>query len=232
MSEIIQSSGDICQNKLVFSPRQNKILILHTLFKSEVSFISIVVHHQGVTRLSYYVPIIVVHFLSPKGRGDNGIVFYTILEMSLLCSTLPSPFSLLSYIHGMYVVSAKWMMWARIVFTFFVCLLLGFFFYFFKTFYLFIFRERGREGEREGKKHQCVVASHMAPTGDLPCNPGMYPDWKSNWQPFGSKPALNPLSYTSQGCFYFLVWRIWNLQKYIELYSKPLFTHHTTSIII
>ena len=26
-------------------------------------------------------------------------------------------------------------------------------------FYLLIFRERGREGEREGKKHQCVVAS-------------------------------------------------------------------------
>ena len=29
----------------------------------------------------------------------------------------------------------------------------------FKRFYLFIFRERGREGEREGEKHQCVVAS-------------------------------------------------------------------------
>ena len=24
-----------------------------------------------------------------------------------------------------------------------------------KIFYVFIFRERGREGEREGKKHQC-----------------------------------------------------------------------------
>ena len=35
---------------------------------------------------------------------------------------------------------------------------------FFKRFYLFIFRERGREGEREGEKHQCVVASHVAPT--------------------------------------------------------------------
>ena len=41
--------------------------------------------------------------------------------------------------------------------------------------YLFIFRERGREGEREGEKHQCVVASHMAPIGDLACNPGMCP---------------------------------------------------------
>ena len=36
-----------------------------------------------------------------------------------------------------------------------------------KIFYLFIFRQRGREGEREGKEHQCVVASRAPPTGDL-----------------------------------------------------------------
>ena len=47
---------------------------------------------------------------------------------------------------------------------------------FFKGFYLFIFRERGREGE----KYQWVVASHMDPTGDLAHNPGMCPDWESN----------------------------------------------------
>ena len=34
----------------------------------------------------------------------------------------------------------------------------------FKDFYLFIFRQRGREGEREGEKQQCVVASCMPPT--------------------------------------------------------------------
>ena len=49
---------------------------------------------------------------------------------------------------------------------------------------LFIFQERGREGERKGEKHQCVVASHVPPTGDLACNPGLCPDWESNWQPF------------------------------------------------
>ena len=43
-------------------------------------------------------------------------------------------------------------------------------------YYLFIFRERGREGEREGEKYQCVVASPVSPpTGDLACNPGMCP---------------------------------------------------------
>ena len=44
-----------------------------------------------------------------------------------------------------------------------------------KVFYLFIFRERRREGE----KHQCVVASHIT-TGDLGHNPGMCPDWELN----------------------------------------------------
>ena len=34
-------------------------------------------------------------------------------------------------------------------------------------FYLFIFREREREGEREGKKHPCVFACHAPPSGDL-----------------------------------------------------------------
>ena len=45
---------------------------------------------------------------------------------------------------------------------------------------LFIFRKRGREGEREGKKHHCVIASHVPPTGELAHNPGMCPDWESN----------------------------------------------------
>ena len=41
--------------------------------------------------------------------------------------------------------------------------------------YLFIFTERGREGEKKGEKHQCLVASHTPLTGDLPHNPGMCP---------------------------------------------------------
>ena len=50
---------------------------------------------------------------------------------------------------------------------------------------LFIARERGREGEKEGEKHQCVVVSCVPPTSDLARNPGMCPAWESNWQPFG-----------------------------------------------
>ena len=62
--------------------------------------------------------------------------------------------------------------------------------FYFLRFYLFIFRERGKEGEREGKKHQCVVASRAPPTGDLACNPGMCPDWEWNLWPFGSQAGM------------------------------------------
>ena len=35
--------------------------------------------------------------------------------------------------------------------------------FFKKIFYLFIFRKRGKVGERKGEKHQCVVAFHAPP---------------------------------------------------------------------
>ena len=52
--------------------------------------------------------------------------------------------------------------------------------FFFKRFYLFIFREKGRmEGEREGEKHESG-ASHTPPTRDLAHNPGICPDGELN----------------------------------------------------
>ena len=50
-------------------------------------------------------------------------------------------------------------------------LLLSKMFIFFKD----LFLERGREGEREEEKHQCVVAFHVPPTGGIASNPGMCP---------------------------------------------------------
>ena len=44
---------------------------------------------------------------------------------------------------------------------------------FFKKDFIYLFLERGKEGETE--KHQCVVASYVPPTGDLAHNPGMCP---------------------------------------------------------
>ena len=61
------------------------------------------------------------------------------------------------------------------------------FYNFFKRCYLFL--ERGKEGGREWEKHQCVVASCTASTGDLARNPGMCPDWESNQRPLGSQAS-------------------------------------------
>ena len=59
---------------------------------------------------------------------------------------------------------------------FHMCLFLKYFIYFFRE-------QEGRERER----HQCVVAPHMPPTGDLACNPGVCPNWELNRQPFASQ---------------------------------------------
>ena len=53
-----------------------------------------------------------------------------------------------------------------------------------------------REGKK-GEKYQCGVASPTHPNWDLAHNPGMCPDWKSNYNPLVCRPALNPLSHTN-----------------------------------
>ena len=75
--------------------------------------------------------------------------------------------------------------------------------FFFKDF-IYLFLERGREGEREGEKHQCVAASHAPRIGDLAYNPGMCPDWESNQQPFGSQTGTQSTELHQQGLGYFL----------------------------
>ena len=52
-----------------------------------------------------------------------------------------------------------------------------------KIFYLVL--ERGEAKEKEGQKHQCVIASCTPATGNLARNPGMGPDWESNRCSFG-----------------------------------------------
>ena len=71
----------------------------------------------------------------------------------------------------------------------------------FREFYLFIFRQRGREGEREGEKHQCVVASCVPPTGDLAHNPGTCPDWELNQWLFGSQASTQSTEPHQPGPF-------------------------------
>ena len=86
--------------------------------------------------------------------------------------------------------------------------------FFFKDFiYLFLERGGGREKERE--RNISVVASHLAPTGNLACNPGMCHDWELNLRPSGSQPTLNPLSYTRQALLCFNVAIYFFLYYYI-----------------
>ena len=39
--------------------------------------------------------------------------------------------------------------------------------------FIYLFLEKGREGEREGERHQCVVAFRTSRTGDLVRDPGI-----------------------------------------------------------
>ena len=73
-------------------------------------------------------------------------------------------------------------------------------FYFIQILFIY-FRQRGREGEKEGEKHQCVVASHVPPTGDLTWLTAQASTLTGNptGDPLVCRLALNPLSHTSQG---------------------------------
>ena len=60
--------------------------------------------------------------------------------------------------------------------------------FFFFLHILFIYFQREGEGERHGKKRQCVRNTlisrlSLTPPGDL--DPGMCPDWETNRWPFG-----------------------------------------------
>ena len=65
------------------------------------------------------------------------------------------------------------------------------------------FRQRGREGDREGEKHQCVVASHTPPIGDLtwPTTQACALTGNRTSDSLVHRLVINPRSHTSQGNF-------------------------------
>ena len=71
---------------------------------------------------------------------------------------------------------------------------------YFKDF-IYLFLERGEVREKERERNTNVWLPLTCPPGDLARNPGLCPDWESNWQPSGSQPMLNLLSYPSQGLY-------------------------------
>ena len=70
---------------------------------------------------------------------------------------------------------------------------------FFLKILFFVFTEREREGETEGGKHQCVVASCVPPTRNWPATQACALIGNRTSDPLVHRPALNPLSYTRQG---------------------------------
>ena len=64
---------------------------------------------------------------------------------------------------------------------------------------LFIFRERGREGERQGEKHQGVVASCAPPAGIWPATQACALTGNQTDDLLVCSLVLNPLNHTSQG---------------------------------
>ena len=92
-------------------------------------------------------------------------------------------------------------------------------FTFFKKKNLFVFRERGREGEREGEKHECVVASCALPT--WPATRACALTGNQTRDPLVRRLVLNPLSHTSQGINFTFDWL-----KMFSFYLKKKLTQH------
>ena len=71
----------------------------------------------------------------------------------------------------------------------------------FKVF-IYLFLERGEGKERERERNINVFASHMHPVEDLACNPGTWPDWESNQQPFGSQAGTQSTELYQPGLYF------------------------------
>ena len=82
----------------------------------------------------------------------------------------------------------------------YICIM---FCWFLKKILFIYFGQSGKEGEREGERHQCVVASRLPPIGDLarPTTQACALTGNRTINPLFHRPALNPLSHTSRGCF-------------------------------
>ena len=71
--------------------------------------------------------------------------------------------------------------------------------YFLKRFYSSVFREKGRVGEREGEKQHYVVALMCPLLRTWPATQAHALTGNRTDNPLVRRPALNPLSHTSQG---------------------------------
>ena len=99
---------------------------------------------------------------------------------------------------------------------------------YFIIFYLFIL-DRGEGREKEGEKHQCVVASHVSLTGTWPGQQPRHVSWLGIElvTVFVSSPVLNSLSLINQDtlfiCFIIYIDELYpKILFYIPYYNFPL----------
>ena len=84
-------------------------------------------------------------------------------------------------------------------------LLVLFSLFLFWWFYLFIFGERGREGERGERSISVWLPLTRPLLGTTPATQACALTGTPTGDPLVRRPELNPLSYTNQGWYYFLV---------------------------
>ena len=82
--------------------------------------------------------------------------------------------------------------------------------WFFKRFYLFIFSNRGREGEREGEKRvqDWSVSFYTPLTRDLVRKPGICSDWGSNLWHFSLQTGTQSPEPHQLGLSWFINWSL------------------------
>ena len=74
---------------------------------------------------------------------------------------------------------------------------------FFLRFYLFLVLDRGEGKEKERKRYINVwLPLKRPPLLGTAYNPGMCPNWDSNWRPFGSQAGTQSTEPHQPGCFF------------------------------
>ena len=102
---------------------------------------------------------------------------------------------------------------------------------FLKRFFKFIFRQKGREREREGEKHQLMAAS-CVPTGDLARNPGMCPRLGTELATLILRLAPTTEPHQPEQLLNFLIlltdekWHLNKVLSYISLMSEIKYLFH------
>ena len=81
----------------------------------------------------------------------------------------------------------------------------------------------GREGEREGEKHQYGVAPCVPLLGTWPATQAFALTGNQTGSPLVCRPMLNPLSYTNQGPIFLITEEKYLINKFDKEFHMLLF---------